>query len=67
MSPTSRPKKHIYQVAWSSTVYDNEDWVGHFDCEATSAVSAIRQVRSYLREVHGFTNREMIIREVYRI
>jgi len=64
---TRRPEKLPYQVAWSSPVYMDEDWVGHLDCEATNAVTAIRQARQHLHAVHGLASRDIIIREVYKI
>ena len=57
--------KQKYQVAWSFK--DNPDWIGHYDCAASSAPSAMKQARAYLLDTHGLTASQSIIREVYCI
>lgn len=58
--------KTTYQIAWSPA--DEKSRIEHFDCEATSATSAITKTRTYLRETHGYeTGKYYVIREVYVI
>jgi len=62
-----RAKKSAYQIAWSTPLLGNPDWIGHYDCEATDALKAIAETRLYMRETHGYERGQFVIHEVYKI